>query len=344
MPVPASSMSLALGDAQLFLPLVLEGQDQGTAGSVTTELSPAPPEPILPREIHSPARWFSSLLPGVPAGLCPEHPPCPEQEWPICSAGCLGGLSRAPALWGPLPPPAGQQVPRKVTERPRPGPTAPRPHWRTRAAILSIFGQIQRRVPRPLASLRLFEVSLGALICLPPAASPARQFLVESRLTAPLLPGLGGTAGQGRVRGWERSGTFPEHPTGASSPARGETGLGPRRYRSFLWVQRWPLIPATGAAVLPWRFAMMVADNALPIQKTLGAVLGAPDVLVLPMSPAPAPRERPSSDPSVLGVFRRSPFALSSRGSCVPPPAPTPLSCVLRGMWCIGNAVIRLCC
>lgn len=165
--------------------------------------------------------------PSFPVSLLasvPEHPPCPEQERPICSAGCLGGLSRAPALWGPLPPPAGQQVPRKVTERPRPGPTAPRPHWRTRAAILSIFGQIQRRVPRPPASLRLFEVSLGALICLPPAASPGRQFLVESRLTAPLLPGSGARRGRAGCGAGSARGPSPNIPLGPHPLPGGKRG------------------------------------------------------------------------------------------------------------------------
>lgn len=41
---------------------------------------------------------------------------------------------------------------------------------------------------RPSASLRLFEVSLRALICLPLAACFTRQFLVDSLLTASLQP------------------------------------------------------------------------------------------------------------------------------------------------------------
>lgn len=76
---------------------------------------------------------------------------------------------------------------------------------------------------RPSASLRLFEVSLCALICLPLAASFTRQFLVDSLLTASLQPRPrwqrcfpGGQAGHGQ-RG--QAGSTPQHPARCCHPS-----------------------------------------------------------------------------------------------------------------------------
>lgn len=178
--------------------------------------------------------------------------------------------------WGPLPSPRtvgspsptwGRwlQVPRKVTEQPRPRPNR---HWRSRAAILSKFGQMQLRVlrvPRPPASLRLFEVSPGALICLPPAASPGRQFLVESLLTAPLLPGPRGS-GLGAL------GSSPRLPTRGRIPCP----LG--KWGSAHAGSTAPLLGAEVASQLCprcCRSSSKVCHDggrpSLPIQKALGA-------------------------------------------------------------------------
>lgn len=74
-------------------------------------------------------------------------------------------------------------------------PTVLRPSLAQMGHDLSIYGQseapaLTRVSPRarPSASLRLFEVSLHALICLPLAACFTRQFLVDSLLTASLQP------------------------------------------------------------------------------------------------------------------------------------------------------------
>lgn len=177
-------------------------------------------------------------------GSVPEHPPSHE-EGPTGAAPLQHrmpwGPLQPPAPWDSLPPPACSRCHGKRRSRPGAGPAPAQPprgrHWRSRAAILSIFGQMQRRVPRPPASLRLFEVSLGALICLPPAASPAPQFLVESLLTAPLPLGPRGTGGA-RAGPWgcEHPGSFPEHPARGLIPCpAGQWGSAHAGTAASLW-------------------------------------------------------------------------------------------------------------
>ncbi|XP_031447812.1 uncharacterized protein LOC116228219 [Phasianus colchicus] len=109
------------------------------------------------------------------------------------SSGAVGCTGPGPP---PLPPPASwfQQVAWKMSERSVPHQhhaTAHIRHWRRRAAICLYMAKqgaafSPRPCARPVASLRLFEVSLHALFCLPLAARFTRQFLVDSPPTAAL--------------------------------------------------------------------------------------------------------------------------------------------------------------
>lgn len=178
-------------------------------------------------------------------------------------------------------------------------------HWRSRAPILAIFGQTQRRVPRSPASLRLFEVSLRALICLPPAASPARQFLVESLLTAPLPTQRRGTGGARAGSGAGNTrGAPPNIPPGA--PSRAQWGNGARSTlvpQTLFWAQ-------SGLSVVPQGCSSSLnvchdggRQCSSYLKSSQGQCLALLIFWVLQMSLTPAVPEHPSSEPSVPGVF-----------------------------------------
>lgn len=69
----------------------------GRGGTVTTELNPASPEPILPQEVHSPAGRLSSLLPHIAAGLCPGASFIPNK--PTLAQSTLGGCATLGLRW-----------------------------------------------------------------------------------------------------------------------------------------------------------------------------------------------------------------------------------------------------
>lgn len=184
-------------------------------------------------------------------------------------------------------------------------PTVPRPSLAQTGHDLSIYGQsaapalthVSPRA-RPGASLRLFEVSLRALICLPLAACFTRQFLVDSLLTASLqprprrqrrFPGEQAGCGQ-RGQAGRSPGAHPTIPPGAGIPLPGgETWLSPTGLTQsaalwaapLFWVQRRALGHATGAAVLPCALLCPAGQRGsmlCPYKKLSGAGFGTLDV------------------------------------------------------------------
>lgn len=153
----------------------------GKGGTVTTELSPASPEPVLPREVHSPAGRLSSLLPRIAAGLCPGASSIPngptlaqsspggcttlglrwerrKQEFPICVTavqhrvlwGASLGAPSPPDPWPPLPPPArpvaagDMENDGALCAPPAPAQRSRARHWRRRATICLYMGKARR--------------------------------------------------------------------------------------------------------------------------------------------------------------------------------------------------------
>lgn len=206
---------------------------------------------------------------------------------------------------------------------------------------------------RPGASLRLFEVSLRALICLPLAACFTRQFLVDSLLTASLqprprrqrrFPGRQAGCGQ-RGQAGSTWGPHPCIPPGAGIPVPGgETWLRPAGLSST------GLTPSPAPrARQPLSFGCRGGRSAMPqvLQfflvprcawqdggkqcsarpKSSQELVLAPLTFSVQQQPSPrSPGASPGRRPLSQGPFLRPPLALQSRASCAHPCTSVPCS------------------